>query len=220
MQPPFWLERWAKHEIGFHQAEINPYLQRYWPHTAIPRGATVFVPLCGKSLDMRWLCEQSYRVLGVELARDAIKEFFDEQKLEARVSQEGPLERWQADSYTLLCGDFFALTTRDLQDVSAVFDRASLIALPPDMREQYAAKMKAIVPSAASTLLVALTYPQHEMRGPPHSVPEDEVRRLYADRQIEKLADLDVLDQPENARFKQRGVTKATEQVYLLRPRQ
>ena len=220
MEPAFWLERWTKNEIGFHQPDVNPYLRQYWSRLSAKNDSTVFVPLCGKSLDMRWLREQGHHVLGIELAQSATKEFFAELKMNPTVTQVGSFEQWRAGGYTLLCGDFFALTARDLNDVSAVFDRASLIALPPEMREQYAAKMKEIVPASAPTLLVSLTYPQHEMRGPPHSVPEDEVRRLYADRQVEKLADLDVLDQPENARFKQRGVTKATEQVYLLRPRQ
>ncbi len=216
MEPTFWLERWTKNEIGFHQAGINPYLQKYWSNLAAPPGSTVFVPMCGKSMDMRWLRQQGYRVLGVELAKTAVKDFFAEQQLNPTITQHGSFERWEADGYTLLCGDFFALTTNDLANVTTVFDRASLIAMPPAMREQYAKKIHEIVSTNAMTLLVAITYPQQEMRGPPFAVSEEEVRRLYANHRIEKLLDIDVLNLEDNARFKQRGMTQMSEQVYRI----
>ena len=218
MEPNFWLDRWAKNEIGFHQAKINPYLQKFWPSIAVPKGATVFVPLCGKSMDMHWLREQGYRVLGVELARSAVKDFFDALKLSATVSQRGRFECWEADGYTLLCGDFFDLTASDLANVAAVFDRAALIALPPAVRERYVRKLRDILPAGAATLLVTLTYTQQERNGPPFSVDEQEVRKLYASHRIEKLRDVDVLNLEENARFKQGGLTRLSEQTYRITP--
>ncbi len=34
MDKDFWLERWERKEIGFHQNEINPYLLQYWQELA------------------------------------------------------------------------------------------------------------------------------------------------------------------------------------------
>ncbi|HEX2495046.1 MAG TPA: thiopurine S-methyltransferase [Steroidobacter sp.] len=218
MDKSFWLDRWSRREVGFHQARVNPYLERWWPQMQAPSGSAVFVPLCGKSLDMHWLREQGHHVLGIELARDAVGDFFAESGLTPRVTHQPPFERWDAEKVTLWCGDFFDLKAEHLARVSTVFDRASLIAMPPEMRPRYAQYMSSILPPHAATLLVSLTYPQGQMSGPPFSVSEDEIRNLYSDRYtIEQLASIDVLDQ--NARFKQRGLTELSEQVYRLGPR-
>lgn len=75
MNEAFWHERWARNEIGFHLGEVNPYLLRHWPSLALPNGARVLVPLCGKSLDMAWLVEQGFTVVGVELSEKAVRAF-------------------------------------------------------------------------------------------------------------------------------------------------
>ncbi len=68
MTPDFWLERWQNHEIGFHMPQVQPALGKHWPRLNVAKGATVFVPLCGKSLDMAWLADEGYRVIGAELS--------------------------------------------------------------------------------------------------------------------------------------------------------
>jgi len=81
MQPDFWHQRWQDNQIGFHRDAPLPLLLAYWPALGLAAGSQVFVPLCGKSLDMLWLAEQGYRVLGVELSELAIRQFFDERGL-------------------------------------------------------------------------------------------------------------------------------------------
>jgi thiopurine S-methyltransferase len=216
MDTNFWLERWARHEIGFHQPQVNPYLIRHWPTLDIEKGATVFVPLCGKSLDMRWLREQGHNVLGVEIARSACSEFFQEWGATPRVEQCGTFERFAAHSITLLCGDFFNLQRADLADVRAVYDRAALIALPPGMRQAYAAKLEVVLPPRVPILLVTTDYDQQEMQGPPFAVGDAEVRQLFAHWRIEPLQAADVTALPENARFRQRGLTRLIERVYAI----
>jgi thiopurine S-methyltransferase len=215
MDTAFWIERWDRKQIGFHQTEINPYLQAHWASLGVT-GGTVLVPLCGKSLDMRWLHAQGHAVIGVEVSRQAVSEFFAEQQLEPHVTQGSRFESWQAPGYRLLCGDFFALEAADLYEVGAVFDRAALIALPQVLRQRYVDKLQATLPAQVHTLLVAMTYPQQQMNGPPFSVDETAVRSLYGSYKVEKLQDEDILIQPENARFKERGLRQMSEQVYRL----
>ena len=214
MKRDFWIERWQRNEIGFHQTEINSHLQAYWGALALPEGCPVFVPLCGKSRDMLWLRAQGHEVLGVEISPIAVREFFAENELEPVICKQGPFERWQCDGLTLLCGDLFDLTRDDLAACCAVFDRASLIALPPGMREAYVRHISALLPVQTKMLLVTLEYPQQEMDGPPFSVHEDEVRRLYEpDFSLTGLCRIDIL--PET-RFADRGVTQMIEKAYQL----
>jgi thiopurine S-methyltransferase len=215
MDRAFWLDRWEKGEIGFHQAEINPLLQKYWPRLGLATSSKVFVPLAGKSRDMLWLAEQGHRVLGVELSALAIEAFFDEATIKPIVEKAGAFSRYSARNITLLAGDVFDLSADDVKDVAAVYDRASLIALPPKLRARYAAHLGSILKPNAMSLLLSIEYPQHEMEGPPHSVPRDEVEAIFQSAfVVEHWETRDSLSSSENLR--KRGVTKLDTTVYKL----
>jgi thiopurine S-methyltransferase len=215
MDHDFWHERWQRGQIGFHQDEINPWLQRFWPRLEVPVGGRVFVPLCGKSRDMVWLRQQGHEVVGVEISEIAVRDFFAGLGLVPAKREIDGLVAHEADGYTLLCGDFFALKAETLGRIAAVYDRASLVALPPDMRQRYAAKMLRLTPSGMQTLLVAFEYPQHEMEGPPFSVSEAEIALLYAaSAKIVLLHDEDIL--VKEPRFRAKGVTRLHEKIHLL----
>lgn len=215
MKKEFWLERWERAEIGFHQNEINPYLRQYWKELPCSGGGEVFVPLCGKSQDMVWLRQQGCKVLGVELSSIAVQDFFRECGKPPTHTKSGKFETCEADGIRILCGDFFDLGKKDLAKISAVYDRASLVALPPDMRERYAQHLVDILPPATQILLITFDYPQAEMQGPPFAVSVSEVKALYGKYAgIRLLAQKDTL--PENPRFAQRGVSRMEESIFLL----
>ena len=217
MDKAFWLARWMENEIGFHQAEINTYLETCWPALQAAPG-TVFVPLCGKSRDMLWLAGQGRRVLGVEISPIAVQAFFTDNKL-TRVSQDQPpFIAHRSGEITLLEGDFFALQAAHLHDIAAVYDRASLIALPPAMRRDYATHMARLLRSDVPILLITLDYPQSAMDGPPFAVSPPEVDALFASAfHIETLCEHDIL--PDMPGFQTRGLTVLIERAYLLRRR-
>ncbi len=179
MKKDFWLERWERKETGFHQDEINPYLRQYWPELHLPHGSEIFVPLCGKSRDLLWLREQGHQVLGVELSAIAVQAFFNENGYAPHHTASEKFNRYEADGIRILCGDFFDLNKGDLAKVNAVYDRASLVALPPETRECYARHLLSILPPATQTLLITFDYPQTEMSGPPFAVSAGEVEALY-----------------------------------------
>lgn len=215
MQADFWHERWQRNQIGFHQAEINLHLQQFWPALGVTTGARVFVPLCGKSGDMLWLRGQGHEVIGVEISPLAVQAFFDENALQVTVQQQGLFQVYAADGLCIWCGDFFALDPEDLAGVTAVYDRASLIALPPEMRPAYAKHLRQLLAPGVKSLLVAIEYSQGEMEGPPFSVREDEVLALYAAHcAIERIHAADILDQ--EPRFRDKGLTRLQEKVYAL----
>ncbi|GAB4122886.1 MAG: thiopurine S-methyltransferase [Sideroxydans sp.] len=215
MEKQFWLERWERAEIGFHQAEVNPYLLKHWSALQAAHGSEVFVPLCGKSLDMLWLRQQGHAVLGVELSPIAVRDFFVENGMNPNHTAGSPFDCCEAQGIRILCGDFFELTREHLAGVKAVYDRASLVALPPEMRARYARHLEDILPPGTQVLLITFDYPQHEMQGPPFAVSPQEVAELYGNAtEIRLLAQDDTLEQ--NPRFKARGMTRMQENVFLL----
>ena len=177
MKHDFWHQRWSEGRIGFHQADFNPYLKKYWQLLSLAGDDRVFVPLCGKSKDMLWLREQGHEVLGVELNSSACGAFFAENEAEPEFSQRPGFVVRSVDGVQLLCGDFFSLNAEDLRDVSAVYDRAALIALPPEMRVQYVEYLAQILPRGVQILLITLEFEGEG--GPPFSVQGTEVERLF-----------------------------------------
>ncbi|MGR6737861.1 thiopurine S-methyltransferase [Pseudomonas chlororaphis] len=215
MQPEFWHKRWEQNQIGFHLSEVNPYLQRYWPQLELAPGSRVLVPLCGKSLDLSWLASQGHQVLGIELSEKAIQDFFSEQQLQPQVSLRGGFKVYEYGPIQLWCGDFFALRATDVADCQALYDRAALIALPPEMRERYAAHLQSILPQGCQGLLITLDYDQVLMAGPPFAVLDDEVKALLGKRwQLRVEEERDILG--ESWKFLQGGVTRLEERVYRL----
>jgi thiopurine S-methyltransferase len=224
MHHDFWHERWQTGQIGFHQAAVHPFLERYWPQLGVPAGARVYVPLCGKSLDMAWLAERGHRVVGSELSSIAIADFFAGRGLSAKRSTvttqaaAAAFTRHAAGPYEIFEGDALALTTDMLGTVDAAYDRAALVALPPVMREAYAASMARLLAGGARVLLIAFEYPQELKGGPPFSVDAAEIHRLFAPAfEVEQIERLDVL--AENPKFAEFGIPALHETAFVMRRR-
>lgn len=218
MHAEFWQERWRRHEIGFHLSEVNPCLLRHWHALQAAPGATVMVPLCGKSLDMAWLAGQGHPVTGVELSERAVREFFAENDLSFSTREDGAHQCHEEEGIRLLQGNFMAVTPGQVRDCQLFYDRAALIALPSDMRRSYVEQITHLLPGDATGLLVTLDYDQARMDGPPFAVSPDEVRELYGTHwQIELLEECDIL--AENPRFIARGLNRLHERAYCLRRR-
>ena len=214
----FWHERWQNKDIGFHQAEIHALLQKHWHRLGIARGSNVFVPLCGKSLDMVWLAEQGHRVIGAELSPLAIDEFFAERGLEPNVRAVGNFAVKSAGPFELWCGDIFEMPHEAASHVAGVYDRAALVAFPVELQQRYAAKLRELLAAETPMLLVTLDYDPASMTGPPFSVPRAQVDRLFADhRVITELECRPALDL--HPPFRQRGLTSLDEYAYLLQGR-
>ena len=179
MDAEFWHSRWQKGRVGFHQNEINCFLKKWWPTLALPTQATVFLPLCGKSLDMLWLAAQGHQVIGVELSEIAAQAFFAEQNVQPDVRVRGDFVCYSANGVSIWCGDFFDLNVTDLKEVTAVFDRAALIALPKEMRQRYAQHLKRLLPQGCQMLLVGIEYDESALSGPPFNVAWAEMTTLF-----------------------------------------
>lgn len=228
-----WLERWRDGRIAFHEGRPNDLLVR---HAARLDGARrVLVPLCGKTEDLAFLAARGHDVVGIELAEQAVQAFFAEHDLTPSIAPCGPFVAYEvgpgavrtsgpaaaaepaagpsaAGAITLLVGDFFAVTSELLGPVDALYDRAALIALPPELRPRYVAQLRALVPAGAPALVITVEYDQAAMAGPPYAVLEAELRTLYAGAVVEPLEERARAD----AKCVQSGVAE-TERCFAIR---
>ena len=215
MEPEFWRERWRSGQIGFHRGDVNPFLRAHLDALlgAGPDPRRVLVPLCGKSVDLEFLAAQGAEVVGVELVEDAASAFFAERGLTPAVTRADGVARYAARGITIVVGDFFAQDAAGLGTFDAVWDRAALVALPPALRSRYAPHLASFVRPAGRLLLVTFVFDGPPV-GPPHSVPDDEVRALFdASFALTLLGRHDIL--PESPRYRERGVTAFHEHVWL-----
>jgi thiopurine S-methyltransferase len=213
VQPDFWLDRWRTAQIGFHQAAVDRHLKAYWPRLMLPAGSPVFVPLCGKSLDLLWLRDRGHSVKGVELSPVALESFLMEHGIPAMRRVLVDFDVYEADGFTLFRGNYFKLTPALLGGVSAVYDRAALISWTPAARESYVKHLTSLTSPGTQTLLIAVEYPPEQMKGPPFPLTRDTIESLYAGHySIEELGRHEILEL--EPRLKARGLTELREVCY------
>jgi len=206
MNPEFWQKRWQEGRIGFNQSTVNPLLIEHFNRLNLPTGSRVFVPLCGKSIDMVWLATQGYDVVGIELVETAVQEFFAKQNIEPTIYQQADnptIKYYQSQlseqTITLWVADIFALTFEDVGSIDAVYDKAALIALPTDMRVKYSEQVRKLSSDTSKAdganneitpqLLLTLNYDQRKKNEPPFSIDGEQLERYYGDHyQIGELA--------------------------------
>lgn len=188
METEYWQKKWQSNDIAFHQHDFHPFLVNHFETLALAEKARVFVPLCGKTLDMVWLMSKGYQVIGVELVESAIVQLFDELNITPSIGIEGNLKRYSGPNIDVFVGDIFALTTDLTGTIDAVYDRAALVALPADMRTQYSSFITALT-NRAPQLLICFDYDQSLLAGPPFSVNAVEVHEHYQQQYSISLID-------------------------------
>lgn len=212
MDHDFWHDKWEKNQLGFHQPDGNPLLVQHFPQLKIKKGATVFVPLCGKTGDIAWLLDQDYAVKGCELSEIAIQQLFDDLEVTPDISQSHNLKIYRAPNLEIFVGDFFELDRDLLGGVDVIYDRAALVALPSDMRTRYSQHLMTLS-NRAPMFVITFEYDQSKADGPPFSISEAEMQSHYD--AAYHLSPLTTIVLEEGLK----GLHPASETVWQLQPR-
>ena len=208
-----WESRWQEDRIGFHLKEVNPYLIKFSDQLLFQNPDRVFVPLCGKTLDLCWLTKKTRKVIGIELVKKAVLDFYAENNIAYLVQQKEILQKFTSKSIDIYLGDFFELKPEDTPPFKAIYDRASIIAIDKLERRKYVDHLISFLDPAGRILLITLEYNQNQMGGPPYSVPREEIESLFSPLGSLKLLETcDVLDD----RFRKKGLTHLLEHVFLI----
>lgn len=209
MDKNYWNKRWENREIAFHESSANPFLTENFSMLGLDENSRVLIPLCGKTLDIAWFLNEGHQVVGVELIQSAIEELFDELGIEPVITNIKGMLLYEANNLQIYVGDFFSVTREMIGNVDAVYDRAALIALPPDLQSRYAAHLVE-VSNSAPQLLVTMEYDQELMDGPPFSISSSDVKDYYQDH----FEIIPILDAEKDTLFKAMPVK---ESVWILR---
>ena len=210
MEHGFWHRKWKENEIGFHENDANHLLVAYFNELAISNSGRVFVPLCGKTVDIAWLIAKGLQVAAIELSELAVEQLFENLGTKPDVAINGELKHYRAPALDIFVGDVFNLTGEILGPIDAVYDRAAFVALPDDMRLQYSEHVSNIT-ARAPQLLITFEYDQRIMPGPPFSITTEEVHRHYDEKY--QITNLDTVDVVGGLK----GKCPATESAWILR---
>jgi len=238
-----WSDRWKNRRIGFHLKTVNPILLAHGSKllgtavssgdgggdgtcssssnnnndvdaTELHRRTRIFVPLCGKAIDMAHLASlsENVRVVGLDGIRVALEEFANEHpelgiKVEPSDSSAASASAWErfegegeGETISLWKGDYFALDSGSAKEkesasgappppfdagtFDAIYDRASIVAIHPSLREAYVRILDRLLAPGGGILMVALErktdVEEARNRGPPFSIPEATIRELFA----------------------------------------
>ena len=208
-----WESRWQEDRIGFHLKEVNPYLMRFSDQLLHQNPDRVFVPLCGKTLDLYWLTKKTKRVIGVELVNKAVQDFFAENNITYLIRQEDTLQKFSSKYIDIYLGDFFKLNPEKTSLFKAIYDRASIVAIEKLERRKYVDHLFSFLDPAGRILLITLEYNQNQMNGPPYSVPPEEIKSIFEPLgSIKLLETRDILED----HFRNKGLTHLLEHVFLI----
>ena len=206
----FWHHRWHSQKIGWHRKIYNDLLLKHWSKINAIEGGNVFVPLCGKSLDMLWLAEQGHTIVGLEMVQQAIESFFIENQFHFDIVESGKHRKYSSQPFTIFQGDFFDISTGLIQ-ADAWYDRAALIAIDPSNRKDYVNQISKQTKSGAAGLLITFAYPQEQMQGPPFALEDETVRDLFSNGfELELLEKIFLEDE------KERGLTNISSSVFKI----
>ena len=178
MEANFWHSMWENNKLGFHLNDTNQFLINNFDRLNLQKSQRVFVPLCGKTHDIAWLLSKGFQVVGAELSEIAIKDLFNSLGVNPNITEVGKFKLYSATNIDIFVGDIFNLDKNILGNVDAVYDRAAIVALPPQMREGYT-KLLMEVTNCIKQLIITLMYEQSKKNGPPFSVDDENLFLNY-----------------------------------------
>ena len=177
-----WKHMWDINDLKFHQMTVYPDLVKY-ESIFFKNHSKVFLPLCGKSLDMIYLADKGYDVYGCELVEKAVKSFFLENSISYK---KNCLENTDIISYkgnekkiTIYHGNILLLSSQLIGKFEAIWDRAALVAINILQRPNYANVLQDVMASDCKYLLNTFVLSGKEYEGPPHTVTEEDIEKLF-----------------------------------------
>ena len=177
-----WLQKWDEGSLGWHREQVDAILQKYLKQlTGNKESISVLVTLCGKSLDLPWLCDQGHSVIGCELSEIAGKQLFEENSIPYTVTTVGDFKVFSATEKKLkfYAGDFFKVNASLIGTFDAIWDHHALGAINPNDRSRYVEILTSLLVPHGKILLSNWEYDQSKRNKPPYSLNPLQIKEYF-----------------------------------------
>ena len=190
-----WNERWKVGFCPWHEGQVNDLLQKHIQDlTKGERNLQIFLPLCGKSVDLLWLADNGHNVVGVECSRGAIESFFEENNLEytteaINLAPNGAYIHKAKDKEIIIfeCDIFSFSSDVAGRKFDAIWGRSALTALgSEEMRTKYVEVMSGLLVPSGRWMIETFDYdPADKTTGPergPHKFSREDAKCFLSDK--------------------------------------
>jgi len=217
MENEFWIQAWKEGQTRFHLSEINPNLLNYVDQNPklTQEKMNIFVPLCGKTLDLIFLRDLGHNVYGIELSQLAVEEFFKQNDISYKIKDVGDLKAYCSKGITIYLGDFFKLTKDLLSNIGLIYDRAAIVALPESMRKIYFEKLTQLLEKETKILMISFERVPQTDHGPPHSIPRQEIVNYCEGNFLYKVLN-ESKEKINSSKLQEVGITHMTRIIFEL----
>tara|TARA_R110002072_G_scaffold64203_8_gene159914 strand:+ start:695 stop:1348 length:654 start_codon:yes stop_codon:yes gene_type:complete len=213
MEHSRWLEAWENGNIGFHISEYHPLLVKYYESLKLEENSKILIPLSGKTLDILFFAKRAHNVVAVELSELAVQSFFEENHIPYEVKQNKHAKKYVSKdpklNIEIYCDDLFNLEEADFD---LIYDRASIVALPPEIRIEYRSFLQDKIKNAGQWFIISFEYVQEKMDGPPFSVPFNEIKSNTTKLEWKEL---ESQTRKPSERFQANGLDIFSQSAYL-----
>eukprot|EP00545_Synedropsis_sp_CCMP1620_P011415 CAMPEP_0119004320 /NCGR_PEP_ID=MMETSP1176-20130426/1073_1 /TAXON_ID=265551 /ORGANISM="Synedropsis recta cf, Strain CCMP1620" /LENGTH=623 /DNA_ID=CAMNT_0006956011 /DNA_START=74 /DNA_END=1945 /DNA_ORIENTATION=+ len=215
--PSFWINYWETDTVTWQAPVTSPWLEKYMDKFVGQKQRTVFVHLCGKSLDMKSLLEHGHKVVGADCSGIACVDFFTENNIPDYAREVVPhpdgkhviRHKSTSVSIALYEGDIFDLTTEIVGKIDRVLDRAALVILHPSMIEDHYLPLLMRLMRPGGKILLASVSELPFPKAPPHVYEAPQIEGILQ-QYFSKIKMLEVHRYRVNAGF-------VSEPIYILK---
>ena len=162
----YWENRYRRHDTGWDQGGSSPGLVDFLKEQRI-EGRSVLVPGCGRGHDARALSRAGCEVVGIDLARSAVREA-------ARLARSESLPA------RFVRGDYFTLSAALAGPYDWIFEHTFFCAVDPDLRDAYVHRAAQYLNSEG--LLLGVFFQIHSETGPPFGTTRQELIERFSPR--------------------------------------
>ncbi|XP_013388818.1 probable thiopurine S-methyltransferase [Lingula anatina] len=179
-----WKSKWKEGQPIWHRNVVHQLLLKNLGRLlAGKKNAKIFFPLCGKSLDMKWLADQGHTVVGVEASEIAVQSFFTENDIQYTVTDipviDGKLYQDPDNKIRIYVGDFFNFSKEIDGDFDGIWDRGSLGSIAIEDRERYIKLIVSLMSAECQYMAEVFYYEGGSTEPPPHSIHPDTISKLF-----------------------------------------
>ena len=220
----YWQSRWTNGDSNWHFQNPNEFLVRHLETLKADREhVRIFLPLCGKTVDLVWLYNQGHTVVGLEGVPFVAEQVFQDAKLDYEkfyVSEiEGFVFKTPDERLTVYSCDFFKMRPHLIGQFEAIFDRGAFEAINEEDREAYSDLIFKVLAPKFRIILTGYEYDPGVYQGTPRNVKREEVYKLFGQQHPEnvrpsKVSIVEEADFSEHG--KQFNLDVMTKFIYLI----
>lgn len=209
----FWSNCWVKPTQPFHLTKPHHFLTEYFSEYFSDK-ERVLLPLCGKTQDINFIANNGIKAIGVEFNPRAVESFFEDSQLTPDITSLDNKTRYQTTNIEIWLSDFFDINRDDIGQFQAIFDRAALVALPAEMRPDYAKHLLSFLAPQGRLLLVTMDYDVEQMSGPPFYIDKTEIEKLFPNTHIKQLARTSIIQ--SHPKWRELELSRLDEVLYEI----